>query len=91
MSDNKIFIPVITAVVGCISGAFLYKWLSFNEKSENHHIALVPEERDYSLADQPQRHSKALVEHNKRVLDIISFYDPSYAKGKVVLITGDYS
>ena len=42
----------------------------------------------YSMPDQPARFAQAKKEGNKRMLDIDSFYDPSYVKGKTVVITG---
>eukprot|EP00192_Tetraselmis_astigmatica_P013389 CAMPEP_0117651912 /NCGR_PEP_ID=MMETSP0804-20121206/2346_1 /TAXON_ID=1074897 /ORGANISM="Tetraselmis astigmatica, Strain CCMP880" /LENGTH=330 /DNA_ID=CAMNT_0005457923 /DNA_START=138 /DNA_END=1130 /DNA_ORIENTATION=+ len=43
---------------------------------------------EYTMADQVARFAKAKEENNTRVLDIDSVYDPSYLKGKRVLITG---
>jgi short-subunit dehydrogenase len=43
---------------------------------------------EYSIPDQPKRFALAKAENNKRVLDISSFYDPSFVKGKNVLVTG---
>ena len=42
----------------------------------------------YSMPDQPARFAQAKKEGNKRMLDVDSFYDPSYVKGKTVVITG---
>lgn len=43
---------------------------------------------DYSIADQKARHAKALAEQNNRVINIDTIYDPSFVKGKKVLVTG---
>lgn len=43
---------------------------------------------DYSMPDQQARNAKAKEEGNKRMLDIDSFYNPSFLKGKSVLVTG---
>jgi NAD(P)-dependent dehydrogenase (short-subunit alcohol dehydrogenase family) len=42
----------------------------------------------YSLADQKKRQAKAVSDANQRVLNIDSIYDPSYLKGKTVLVSG---
>ena len=42
----------------------------------------------YSVADQPMRYAKALSEKDERVLNIDKVYDPSFVKGKTVLVTG---
>lgn len=42
----------------------------------------------YSLADQPARFAKGKAENNKRMLDIDSMYNPSFLRGKKVLVTG---
>jgi hypothetical protein len=42
----------------------------------------------YSIPDQPKRFANAKAANNKRYLDITTVYDPSYLKGKVVLVTG---
>lgn len=44
--------------------------------------------KDYTIADQPARFAKAKAENNPRVLDIDSVYDPTYLRGKTVLVTG---
>jgi NAD(P)-dependent dehydrogenase (short-subunit alcohol dehydrogenase family) len=43
---------------------------------------------DYSMPDQQARFAKAKKEGNKRMLDTDSFYNPSFLKGKSVLVTG---
>lgn len=43
---------------------------------------------EYSLADQPARFAKAKAENNERMLNIDKFFNPSYLKGKTVLVTG---
>ena len=42
----------------------------------------------YSIADQQARFASAKAQHNLRVLDIDSVYDPSYFFGKTVIVTG---
>ena len=42
----------------------------------------------YSIPDQPARFANAVQEGNKRMIDIDSFYDGSFLKGKTVLVTG---
>mmetsp|Transcript_3230 Transcript_3230/g.3519 ORF Transcript_3230/g.3519 Transcript_3230/m.3519 type:complete len:314 (+) Transcript_3230:44-985(+) len=44
--------------------------------------------QDYSIPDQPKRFAQAVAEKNERVLNIEKFYDPSFVKGKTVLVTG---
>lgn len=43
---------------------------------------------EYSIPDQPARFAKAKQEGNKRMLDIDSFYNPAFVKGKTVVVTG---
>ena len=43
---------------------------------------------EFSMPDQQARFAKAKAEGNKRMLEIDSFYDPAYLKGKCVLVTG---
>jgi hypothetical protein len=42
----------------------------------------------YSMPDQPARFAKGKADGNKRMLDIDSMYNPSFLKGKKVLVTG---
>ncbi len=86
-SQNCVLSHVAVGAIGFLGGALLFGFLRANRR-ETDSLKLTSEERGYSIADQPQRHAKALAEHNVRKLDINSVYSPSYAKGKVVLVTG---
>jgi hypothetical protein len=69
-------------VIGVTVSCFLYRKGQEEVKTRP---AFVEE---YSIADQPKRFAKAKEDNNQRVLDIESFYNPSFLKDKVVLITG---
>lgn len=86
-SQNCILSHAAVGVIGFLGGALLFGFLR-SKRTETDSIRLALEERGYSIADQPQRHAKALTDHNIRKLDIDSVYNPSYAKGKIVLVTG---
>lgn len=85
--QNSMLSHATVGAIGFLGGALLFGFLRANRRKTDS-IKLTSEERGYSIADQPQRHAKALAEHNARKLDINSVYNPSYAKGKIVLITG---
>eukprot|EP01031_Cornospumella_fuschlensis_P026468 gene26468-31988_t len=51
-------------------------------------LALSAENKEYSIADQKKRHARAVAEGNPRVLNVESYYNPSFVKGKTVLVTG---
>ena len=44
--------------------------------------------RKYTIANQPARFARAKAESNKRYIDLESMYDPTFIKGKTVLVTG---
>jgi hypothetical protein len=46
------------------------------------------EDNRYSIPNQPERFALAKQQQNTRVLNIDGIYDPSYVRGKVVLVTG---
>lgn len=46
------------------------------------------EEDEFSIPDQPARYAAAVKRQNMRVLDIDLMYDASYARNKIVLVTG---
>ena len=45
-------------------------------------------DKAFSTADQPLRFATAKANNLTRMLDIDAVYEPSYARGKVVLVTG---
>ncbi len=45
----------------------------------------------YSIADQPQRFANDKKANNVRVMNIDAIYNPSFVRGKTVLVTGWFS
>jgi hypothetical protein len=45
-------------------------------------------ESEYTTPNQPLRFAKAKAANNTRVLNIDAVYNPSYVKGKTILVTG---
>lgn len=43
---------------------------------------------EYTIPNQPQRFARAKAANDPRVMNIDAVYDPSYARGLTVLITG---
>lgn len=72
----------VGVVLGVTLSAVFFRKAS---KVDNDRPAVVD---GFSIADQPKRFAKAKQDHNRRVLDIDSFYNPSFLNDKVVLITG---
>lgn len=77
MSPNY-FQPIFAALGGIVLGLAIGRVLSSPKDEED----------EYSIADQTKRHAYAVQTNNLRVLNIESCYDPSYARNKVVLVTG---
>lgn len=71
----------VAALGGLVLGVALSYLLGFGGSDDE-------ESNKFSIANQPERHALALKNNNMRVIDIDLCYDPSYAKGKTVLITG---
>lgn len=66
-----------------VSGAIFASILAFQSFQKGN----SPEQM-YSTPDQPLRFANAKANNLTRMLDIDAVYEPSYVKGKVVLVTG---
>jgi NAD(P)-dependent dehydrogenase (short-subunit alcohol dehydrogenase family) len=73
-----------------ISGVSAFRTIHFLHKVSFSRVRSLyaSSSKGYSIANQKQRNALAKAENKIRVLDIDSIYDPSYVKGKNVLVTG---
>lgn len=72
---------LLGSLIGFVAGLYIAHRLFRSDDSTS-------QQDEYSIANQTERHALALKTNNSRVLDIDKHYDPSYAKGKIVLVTG---
>lgn len=68
-----------------VSGAIFASILAFQSVQKGN-----VDEKPYSTPDQPLRFATAKANNLTRMLDIDAVYEPSYVKGKVVLVTGKF-
>lgn len=59
-----------------------------NIASMRRHFSQLHDSIKFSIADQKQRHAKAVTDKNDRVLNLESIYKPGFLKGKTALVTG---
>lgn len=70
----------LALLAGLSAGILAYTIINTNHsKDENH---------EYSIADQPLRFARDKAANNTRVLNIDAVYNPTYARGLTVLVTG---
>lgn len=104
ISKNLGFVIIVEMVVQSI--VFVFLMLSTTILAFFRQLPIVPiaysqskspkssklsAEARYSIPDQPQRFANAKKDNNRRYLDITTVYDPSFIKGKTVLVTGGNS
>jgi hypothetical protein len=79
MSDSP-----LVAVAGFSLAAFALRYVTntLNARSA------AKKDTGYSLPDQPQRFANAKKANCTRVMDIDALYNPSFVRGKNVLVTG---
>jgi NAD(P)-dependent dehydrogenase (short-subunit alcohol dehydrogenase family) len=68
-----------------LASAVLTKVIAKKTKASHSNVSNVAQ---FSIPDQPARFARAKATGDVRYLDISSIYDPSFIKGKVVLVTG---
>lgn len=76
---------LISAMLFCMSASVTLALRSIPKKPT---VAKLFSSKKYSTPDQPLRFATAKAENNARMLDIDSVYNPSFLKGKSVLVTG---
>lgn len=87
MHVSRLFLTATTLLSCTAVHAFVPRSLSLLPRVRLLSMMSTPP-TSYSTADQPARFAKAKADGNKRMLDVGSFYDPSYVKGKTIVITG---
>ena len=76
-------------LIGCISCVTIGGFAFSGRRALNlSYPKLSMSSKGYSIPDQPARFAQAKSSQNARFLDIESLYDPTYLKGKTVLVTG---
>ena len=72
--------PSLQGILAFVGAVAATKWIS--------RIGYVQRMRKYTIPNQPARFARAKTEGNARYIDLESLYDPSFIKGKTVLVTG---
>lgn len=78
-STTRIISHTLTLLAGLSAGFLAYALIN---------ATLESQDGEYSIPNQPQRFARAKAANDIRVLDIDAVYNPSYARGRTVLITG---
>jgi NAD(P)-dependent dehydrogenase (short-subunit alcohol dehydrogenase family) len=78
-STTRIISHTLALLAGLSAGFLAYALINSTAESQD---------GEYSIPNQPQRFARAKAANDIRVLDIDAVYNPSYARGRTVLITG---
>lgn len=78
--SSSIVTHSLAALAGASAVIFAYSLMDA-KKSDDH--------TEYSLADQQQRFANAKAAKLTRMLNIDALYNPSYVRGKTIIVTGN--
>lgn len=83
MSTNSstVITHALALLAGVSAGVLAYSIINKSRKSD--------EDSEYTIANQPQRFANAKASKNTRVLNIDAVYNPSFVRGKTILVTGN--
>lgn len=70
----------LALLAGLSAGVLAYTLINSKKKEDN---------SEYTIADQPLRFARDKAANNVRVMNIDAVYNPTYARGKTVLVTGE--
>ncbi len=70
----------LAILVGLSAGLLAYSFVNRSSASAN--------DQEYTIADQPLRFARGKASNNTRMMNIDAIYNPTYARGLTVLVTG---